>query len=100
MERDLFKDHAIVPRDHFLNERSRNSRLLVSEKQIMVMVSGGGLKKNVHTSVGGLFISRKLCWNVHFPKRNPSDFLQMNIAQLFLQPFIQTISWIFTKREQ
>lgn len=45
MERDLFKDCATVPRDAFLNERSRNSRFLVSEKQIMMMVFGEGLKK-------------------------------------------------------
>lgn len=45
MERDLFKDHATVLRDHFLNEWSRNSRFLVSEKQKMMMVSGGGFKK-------------------------------------------------------
>lgn len=75
MEHDLFEDHVTVLRHHFLNERSRNSRLLVSEKQIMMMVSGRGKKKKVHISVGGLFISRKLCWNLRFSKRNPPDFL-------------------------
>lgn len=59
----------------------------------------GGLKKKVHTSAGGLFISRKLCWNLHFSKRNSPDCLQMNIA-VILTAFIQTTSWIFTKGEQ
>lgn len=98
MERDLFKDHAAVLRDHFLNERSRNSRFLVSEKQIMMMVSGRGLKKNVPTSVGGLFLSRNLCWNLHFSKRKPPDFLQMNVTQLFLQSLFKQ-STGFSPRE-
>lgn len=59
MERDLFKDHATVLRDHFLNEWSRNSSFLVSEKQKMMMVSGGRFKKK----------SSYLSWRpVHFQK--------------------------------